>query len=182
MYGNSTLRFTHHARLPACAAACSHPLIPQLFSLPASGLHPSRRTSPSTRRSLASTRQPPALHFPPSVLLPVVSAPQSSLPWCACSSTSLFPFPSSEIILALVRNAGSRSDRFVWKSITAGWPGVKRSVATGQAEPSVFSCLGAGRNPWGRFPESKIFRVLGTDLIYSIKSVPYIAYSKIKIQ
>ena len=39
------------------------------------------------------------------------TGPRSSMLRCACSSTSPFPFPSSEIIFRLVRKAGSNS---VW--------------------------------------------------------------------
>src|SRR4029077_2262303 len=94
---------------PAFAASCSHPAV---ASLPAPGSHPCRRTLPSRHRSCASI--PPLLSPcpPPCAQPPTASALRSSVIPCACSSTFLFPFPSSEIILSFVPKEGIRS---------AGW-------------------------------------------------------------
>src|SRR6266699_1362078 len=104
----ATLPCPDSDQLPASAAACSHratasPLAP--------GSHPSRRISPSRRRWYASTRPLPAPRLPPYVPPPVVSGPRSSALPYACSSTFLFPFPPSEIILSFVRKEGIRSER-----------------------------------------------------------------------
>src|SRR5581483_2286908 len=75
---------------PVSAAACFHPATASLL---APGSRPSRRTSPSTRRSCAWTRLLPAPHLRPCVLLPAASAPRSSALLCACSPTSFLPLP-----------------------------------------------------------------------------------------
>src|SRR5208282_4813605 len=78
---------------PASSAACFRPAVAWLLA-PRS--RPSLRTSPSRRRSCASTPPLPAPRLPPCAPPPVASAPRSSAPPCDCSSTCLFPFPSTK--------------------------------------------------------------------------------------
>src|SRR5581483_67208 len=85
-------------RPPVSAASCSHRAA---VSLPAPGSHPSHRTSPSRRRSCASTPPPRAPHPPPSFPPPAALAPRSSALPCACSETCVLPFLSQQSYSAL---------------------------------------------------------------------------------
>src|ERR1019366_5382187 len=66
---------------------------PAIASPPAPRSHPSRRTLLSRHRWCASTRPPPAPHLPLCAPPLTASAPRSSAPPCACSST--YPLPLS---------------------------------------------------------------------------------------
>src|SRR5208283_2126288 len=89
---------------PASSVACSRPATASLLA-PRS--RPSRRTSPSRRKSCASIPPLPAPRLPPCAPPPVASAPRSSAPPCGCSSTCLFPFPSTKSYSDLFGNRGA---------------------------------------------------------------------------